>query len=97
MYNGDNSKNLKSFDNTPEGKARAREAGRKAGIASGIVETQTEDVEELSRIGSMIVFGLDVAYDWFCDVASDFCAVSGVIWFLRLRNAKDLTSNEHAL
>ena len=67
------------------------------GIASGIVETQTEDVEELSRIGSMIVFGLDVAYDWFCDVASDFCAVSGVIWFLRLRNAKDLTSNEHAL
>ena len=67
------------------------------GIASGIVETLTEDVEELSRIGSMIVFGLDVAYDWFCDVASDFCAVSGVIWFLRLRNAKDLTSNEHAL
>ena len=35
------------------------------GIASGIVETQTEDVEELSRIGSMIVFGIDVAYDWF--------------------------------
>ena len=67
------------------------------GIASGIVETLTEDVEELSRIGSMIVFGLDVAYDWFCDVASDFFTVSGVIWFLRLKNAKDSMSDEHAL
>ena len=31
------------------------------------------------------------------DVTGRFFGVSGVIWFLRLRNAKDLTSDEHAL
>ena len=63
-------------------------------IAGGIVEVLTEDAEELSRIGSVIGFGIDVVCDWFCDLAAVFISVSGTIWFLRLRTAKDSTLEE---
>ena len=66
-------------------------------LAGGIVETLTEDVEELSSIGSMIGFGLEVVGEWFCDLAVVFGSVSGVIWFLRLRSAKDVTPEERGL
>ena len=66
-------------------------------LAGGIVEVLTEDVEELSEIGSMISFGLEVVGEWLCDLAVVFGDVSGAIWFLRLRNAKDSTPDEHAL
>lgn len=65
--------------------------------ASGIVEALTEDVEELSKIGSMISFGLEVVGEWLCDLAVVFGSVSGVIWFLRLRSAKDVTPEERGL
>ena len=65
-------------------------------IASGVVETLTEDAEELSGIGSMVVFCFDVVGEWFCDLATVFGSVSGVIWFLRLRTAKDSTLEESA-
>lgn len=50
LARADNSKNLKSFDNTPEGKARAREAGRKAGIASGIAKRRKKLMRESLEI-----------------------------------------------
>lgn len=66
-------------------------------LAGGIVEVLTEDVEELSEIGSMISFGLEVVGEWLCDLAVVFGDVSGVIWFLRLRNAKDSTPEDQGL
>lgn len=66
-------------------------------LAGGIVEVLTEDAEELSEIGSMISFGLEVVGEWLCDLAVVFGSVSGVIWFLRLRSAKDSTPEEQGL
>ena len=40
------------------------------GIASGIVKALTEDVEELSKIGGMISFGIEVVGEWLCDLAA---------------------------
>ena len=66
-------------------------------LAGGIVETLTEEVEELSSIGGMIGFGLEVVGEWLCDLAVVFGDVSGVVWFLRLKNAKDSTPDEQGL
>ena len=35
--------------------------------------------------------------EWLCDLAAVFGSVSGVIWFLRLRNAKESTQEEQGL
>lgn len=46
MARADNTRFLKSFDNTPEGKKRASEAGKKAGKASGEAKRRKKMMRE---------------------------------------------------
>lgn len=46
MARADNSKYLTPFDNTPEGKKRGSEAGKKGGVASGIAKRRKKLMRE---------------------------------------------------